>query len=382
MNPIVKKKPVLLQVLPALESGGVERGTIDIANAAANNGFTSLVVSAGGRMLKNNSSKLFTHIELPLNTKNYFAIKKNSKKIEDIINEYDVDIVHARSRAPAWSAYLAAQNTETTFITTFHGTYGLSGIGKKKYNSVMTKGNKVIAVSEFIARHIQDNYHTYSKNIEIIHRGVDLDIFNSENVSTARTLQILEQSRLPEDAPIILLPGRITEWKGQLQLIEAIKKIRHLKFYCILVGDDKRGGRYRNKLEKAIKKYQLSRMVRIMPNVSDMAALYKISDIVISASTHPEAFGRVSTEAQAMGRMLIATDHGGSKETVIHDNTGWLVEPRNPQAMADSIAHVLSITPMERAVIAENAINNIHSNFSLEKMQNKTLELYRSLLDD
>jgi glycosyltransferase involved in cell wall biosynthesis len=382
MNPIVKKKPVLLQVLPALESGGVERGTIDIANAAANNGFQSLVVSAGGRMLKNNSSKLFTHIELPLNTKNYFSIKANSKKIEDIINEYDVDIVHARSRAPAWSAYWAAQNTGTKFITTFHGTYGLSGLGKKKYNSVMTKGNKIIAVSEFIARHIQDNYHTYSKNIEIIHRGIDLDIFNSENVNTARTLQILEQSRLPEDVPIILLPGRITEWKGQLQLIEAIKKIRHLKFYCILVGDDKRGGRYRKKLEHAIKKYHLSNMVRIMPNVSDMAALYKISDIVISASTHPEAFGRVSTEAQSMGRMLIATDHGGSKETVIHNDTGWLVEPRNPQAMADAIKHVLSITPMERAVIAENAIKNIRSNFSLEKMQDKTLQLYHSLLDD
>jgi glycosyltransferase involved in cell wall biosynthesis len=377
--------PVLLQVLPALRSGGVERGTIDIANAAAAAGFTSIVASAGGGM-EAKLSKNVKHILLPLNKKGYFALKSNAKLLQKLIEEHEVDIVHARSRGPAWSAWWALQKSShpAHFLTTFHGTYGLSGLFKKAYNRVMLKGERVIAVSRFIREHIMANYGLNGvelNKITVIHRGVDLDIFNTDAVSTERLLGMVANLKLPDDVPIIMLPGRITEWKGQLLLVEALKQLPHRDFYCMLVGDDVREGNYRKKLFRTIDKAGLRANVRVMDPIADIVAAYMLSDVVVSASTKPEAFGRVAVEAQAMGRMLVATDHGGSSETVIPNRTGWLVKPNDPKAMAAAIEEALNLTKDERKERADAAIAHVRAHFSLPRMCELTLEVYRDLMN-
>lgn len=381
----VSKFPVLLQVLPSLRSGGVERGTIDIARAAAKAGWISLVVSEGGAMVNQLEAAGATHITLPLETKSRMKMKINAKRLEEIIKEYDVDIVHARSRAPAWSAYWATRKTKTPFITTFHGTYGLRGLFKKRYNSVMTKGDRVIAVSNFIANHIKQNYAITAveeQKIRVIHRGVDLNVFDPEKITTPRLLEVAGKLNLPDGVPVILLPGRITEWKGQLFLLEALKEMPHRDFYCLMAGDDKRGGAYRKKLDRMINKWKLRNCVRIVDNVQDIAAAYKLSDVVVSASTEPEAFGRVAPEAEAMGRMVIATNHGGACETVIDGKTGWLVEPNNVEQLRDALVEALSMDSDGWKERADNAMRFVRENFSLDKMCNDTLSLYYELLSE
>ncbi|MCD6036029.1 MAG: cotSA [Rickettsiales bacterium] len=374
--------PVLLQLLPALRSGGVERGTIDIANAAAKAGFISLVASEGGGM----ESRLTAgaeHIHLPLDTKNWFQLKKNAQAIEQIIRERGVNIVHARSRGPAWSAYWATRNTGTPFVTTFHGVYGLDLPFKRLYNSVMTRGDRVIAVSQFVADHIRDNYGltaTELQKVKVIHRGVDLDIFNREAMTTERILGKLASLNIPDDLPIIMLPGRITEWKGHVLLLKALNELPHRNFYCLMVGDDKRDGAYRRKLTRLINQYHFRNNVRVVGNIPDIASAYMLSDVVVSASTKPEAFGRVMAEAQAMGRMVVATNHGGSRETIISGKTGWLVEPNNPKALADAINEAINLTKDERAEKADAAIEQVRAHFSLEKMCSQTLEVYHDVL--
>lgn len=381
MNDISTKKPVILQILPALSSGGVERGTIDIARAIADQGWGSLVASSGGKMVGQLASCGAEHIELPLNSKNIFTISKNRDAIKQVIEEYNVDIVHVRSRAPAWSAYLATKdNDDVTLMSTFHGTYGTSGIGKKWYNSVMLKGKKTIAVSHFIKDHIQSNYQGYDTDIETIHRGVDVEHFNPASISTERTLQMTAKLNVPDDLPVILLPGRITSWKGQLSFIEALHEIEHKNFYCLIIGDATKHPSYKDKLDSAIEKYNLRNHVRILPDMMDIAAAYKISDLVVSSSLRPEAFGRVIPEAQAMGRLVIATEHGGSCETVIHSETGWLITPGDAKAMAKAIDHALTLSKEKREQITSRAIEHIRENFSLQAMCDKTIKVYQDVL--
>ncbi|MEM7616920.1 MAG: glycosyltransferase family 4 protein [Pseudomonadota bacterium] len=380
-------KKTILQILPALNSGGVERGTIDIARAIVDNGWQSLVASAGGKMINQVKSVGATHIELPLATKNPFKILKNKRRIIDIIKKYNVDIVHARSRAPAWSCYLACkelseQNHPVKFITTFHGTYKNQNPLKKLYNSVMVKSIHVIAVSEFIKKHIIDNYGLYSKNITVIHRGVDVEYFNSDNIKSARTLEAASKLRLPDDVPIILLPGRITNWKGQLFLLKSLTRLSHKNYYCLIIGAYQSHMSYYNKLKKFIKKNKLQQNVRIMEDVSDIATIYKMSDIIISSSLRPEAFGRIAIEGQAMGRLVIATNHGGSCETIINNKTGWLVDVDDTKKMADAIENAIGLTKDERKLIYNAAIENIQNNFTLKQMCDNTINLYSKILSE
>ena len=382
MNDLSVKKPVILQILPALDSGGVERGTIDIASAIAKEGWRSLVASSGGKMIGQLASCGAEHIELPLQSKNLWTILQNKKALEKIIAEYGVDIVHVRSRAPAWSAYLATKhNDHVEFMTTFHGTYGTKGMGKKKYNAVMLKGRKTIAVSHFIKDHIETNYKGFNAEIETIHRGVDVDYFNPANISTERTLQMTSHLDLPDEVPVILMPGRVTSWKGQLTLIEALHEISHRNFYCLIIGDATKHPSYKEKLDHAIEKFKLRSNVRILPDVLDIAAAYKISDLVVSPSLRPEAFGRVIPEAQSMGRLVIASDHGGSKETVIHSETGWLIAPGDAKAMAKAIDHALNLPKDKRTLMTQKATEHIRTNFSLQTMCDKTINVYKRLLE-
>jgi len=375
-----KKKPVILQVLPELNAGGVERGTIELAKALQISDFTPLVASAGGNMVKQLTSAHVEHITLPLASKNPFTIWKNGKRLAKVIKEKNVDIIHARSRAPAWSCYFAAKKTGCKFITTFHGVYSRGSELKNDYNSIMTKGAHVIAISEFIEKHIKKYYGVKANNITVIHRGADLAQFDRKLVPERRILQMDKALRIEHDKPIILLPGRITRWKGHEFLIDALSKIDKYSFRCLIVGDLNKHPKYVQQLDKKIENAGLSSIVRIVHNVTDMPALYSLVDIVVSASLRPEAFGRISIEAQAMERMTVATNHGGSCETIIDGKTGWLVEPGDADGLAKILEKLLKISPRRRKTITSAAKEHVKNNFSLESMTKATIELYKKLL--
>lgn len=373
------KQPVILQVLPELRSGGVERGTIEIARAISQAGGVSLVASSGGAMSGQLNKCGATHITLPLASKNPFTMWVNSLRLAGIIRKYNVDIIHARSRAPAWSAWLAAKKTGCRFVTTFHGTYGIQNKWKRKYNSIMTKGDRVIAVSNFIAEHIRQNYEIDEQKLRVIHRGVDLQLFNPKTHSTQHMIELCKQWRLPEELPLILFPGRFARWKGQEVFIKALAKLPHRNFFAVLLGDDKGHESYREEIEKIIVDLKLEGYVRIAKHTHYITEAYMLSKLVVATSIEPEAFGRVVLEAQAMGKPVIATDHGGPQETVIDKETGLLVPPNDTKMLALAIDNVLSMSPDLQKQVERDAIKNA-KNFSLDKMCEKTIAVYKELL--
>lgn len=375
--------PAVLQILPRLETGGVERGTIEIADALRNAGARPIVVSAGGPMERELERMDAVHIRMPVASKNPFRIWRNIDALVDVIKRYDVKLVHARSRAPAWTARAAARRCGVPFVTTFHGTYNRGPFGiKTPYNAIMAAGDRVIAISNFIARHIQEHYRVPQERIRIIPRGVDLNRFDPAKVSPERMIALANQWRLREDLPVIMLPGRLTRWKGQLVLIEALARLGRQDLICLLVGSDQGRARYRAQLEAAVADKGLQGVVHIVNGCNDMAAAYLLTDWVISASTDPEAFGRVVVEAQAMGRPVIATRHGGALETVIPGETGWLVAPGDPGEMAAAIGNAIDTPPEVRARMAEASQTRAREEFSRQLMCERTLAVYAELLGD
>ncbi|MDH5772639.1 MAG: glycosyltransferase family 4 protein, partial [Rhodospirillaceae bacterium] len=347
----------ILQVLPALgSSGGVERGTIEIAGCISERGWNSLVTSNGGARVHQLARSGAKHFEMPLHSKNPITMWLNVGRLVKLIKQENVDLVHARSRAPAWSAYRACKKTGVPFITTFHGTYGAKGELKRSYNKVMTKGERVIAISSFIAGHLKRIYGVAADRIRVIHRGVDIATFDPAKVSAERVVQLASAWRLEEGLPVVMLPGRLTRWKGQSIFIQAVARLGRKDIRCVLVGSDQGRSGYRKELEKQISRLDLDGVVRIVDNCDDMPAAYMLADVVISASTDPEAFGRIVTEAQALGRPIIAPDHGGARETIIEGETGWLVEPGNEEQLAKAIGHALDLDKDIRQKMADNAM--------------------------
>ncbi len=373
------KPPVILQVLPELRSGGVERGTIEIARAIIQAGGKAIVASSGGAMVSQLLHSGALHVKLPLKRKDPISLWLNRKRLAKLIREHQVDIVHARSRAPAWSAYYAAKDAGCRFMTTFHGTYGLQNEWKKKYNAIMTRGERVIAISHFIADHIKANYEMDASRMRIIHRGVDLKLFNLQNHSLLRLIELTKEWRLPDAMPLILFPARITRWKGQDVFLRAIAALPHRNFFAVILGDDKGHENYRAELEKLIVELQLEGHVRIAKHTHQITEAYRLARVIVATSIEPEAFGRVVLEAQAMGRPVIATNHGGPMETVIPDTTGWLVTPGNVDQLSARIDYALRMDQKELEWMGEQAIQNAQ-NFSLDTMAAKTIDVYKELL--
>ncbi len=383
------KKTVLMQILPALESGGVERGTVDIAKTLKKAEFEPIVVSAGGVLVYQLREAKINHITLPVNSKNPITIFRNIKKLEKLITEHKVDIVHVRSRAPMWSAYYACKNTGTKLVSTVHGTYSLkflrwnNFLPKRFYNSVMLRADKIIVVSNFIKNYLVENYYGkyagFADKVMVIQRGVDLKSFDAEKVSKNRIIDLITKWNLPEDKKIIMLPARFTAWKGHEFLIDALAQVKG-NFCCIFVGSDHGHGKFRKKIEEKVVKSQLSGKVRVMGICKDMSAAYAVSHAVISSSVRPEAFGRVAIEAQAMGRIIIATKIGGSLETIIDKKTGFLVELNDSKKFAEVIDKILNLSEEEAKEIGKAARKHVEENFSNEKMCEETLKVYRSLL--
>ena len=377
-----EQKPVVLQVLPELEHGGVETGTVEIASALAEHGITNFVASAGGRMVHDLEKIKVPHFTLPLKTKNPLKLYLNSLKLEKIIKENGINIVHARSRAPAWSAYWAAKRAGVRFLTTFHGTYGLGPKGIKKfYNRVMTYGDLVIAISNHIKKHMMDNYHVDEKKIRLIHRCVDIAKFSPEAVSKERIINTIRDNNLPEDLPIITLVGRLTHWKGQHLLLEALAKMKNRDFYCLIVGSDQGRVKYTNELKELVKKYDLEGKVKFIGQSFDIPALLMVSDIVLSTSIEPEAFGRAAIEGQAMGKIVIASNIGGSLENTINNVSGILFESNNADALAAALDRALAMPEEEKRKMSAAAIKNVKDNFTKQIMCDKTIAVYNELMN-
>ncbi|MEX2644561.1 MAG: glycosyltransferase family 4 protein [Acetobacterales bacterium] len=372
--------PTILQVLPRLETGGVERGTVDIARAIVEAGGRALVASAGGGLVRELERCGAEHVTLPVHSKQPWTVYRNVARLAELVRSEDVHLVHARSRAPAWSACYAARQTGRPFLTTFHGTYSGKSALKRAYNAVMIRGELVIAISEFIGLHVMEFYGVPRERVRVIHRGVDLDLFDPDAVSAERIIQLATAWRIPDDMPVIMLPGRLTRWKGQTVVIEAIEKLGRRDVRCLLIGPDQGRVRYRGELEDMIRGRGLEDIVHIIDDCRDIPAAMMLADVVISASTDPEAFGRVVAEAQAMGRPVIATDHGGAREVVIAGETGWLTPPADPAALANALDRVLQLDSDGREQLARRAIAHVRAKFSREQMCARTLSVYDEVL--
>lgn len=366
----------ILQVCPALESGGIEQGTLDMAIAVQRAGHHSIVASNGGKMTKFLEAAGIEHIQLPLHQKSPIKIYTNAFALSQLIPEKNVTLVHARSRAPIWAAAMATRKTKTPFVTSCHSPHGAGFLGlKKAYNGGFIYGDKIIAVSDFIADYLKANYVFPEEKLQVIHRGIDTDRFDPQAISTDTIQALKTQWRLPQNKTLILLPGRITRWKGQHVLLSALTQLQDLPVHAVIVGRTE-SETYFAELQKAIHTHQLQDCVTFTGACEEMPTAYALADIVLSTSTKPEAFGRVAVEAQAMGKPIIATQLGATAETITNQETGLLIAPNDPKTLAEAIKHVIN---HPSALSAETARKQVLNTFSKKTMCEKTLALYATL---
>ncbi len=377
-----QNKPVILQIIPSLGAGGAEQGCIDVAAEIVRSGATSIVVSNGGHRVPEILRAGSTHIDLPVHSKNPFVMWRNIGRLRKIIRDHNVDIVHARSRAPAWSAWKACDGETARFMTTCHAPFNISGSAKKFYNSSIARGERVIAISNYVREYLLQNYDINDDNIRVIHRGVAIEKFHPSVVAPTSLIKISQEWRLPDDCTIVLMPGRLTRWKGQSVLIDAMAKLKNKEAFCVMVGDDQGRAEYRKELEDMIVSKNLEGRVRIIGHCSDMPCAYMLANVVVSASIEPEGFGRIPIEAQAMGRPVIATRHGGAMETIIEGQTGWLVPPGEADALAQAIDEALSMDPETKAMMATHEMIHVAENFTKTKMVEDTMDVYAELLSE
>ena len=378
----------VLQVIPKLGYGGAETGCYDIAHYLPENNCESFIVTSGGELLKFVDKKKVKVIRLPVDSKNPLLIFFNSLALIWIILYNNISIVHARSRAPAWSCYLATILTGRKFVTTFHGTYNFENKLKKFYNSVMVKSDLIIAGSNFIFSHIKENYSKYfdvNKRLRVIFRGINVDYFDPTTKLESDEKKLLKQWEIKKDKKIILLPGRLTSWKGQELFIEAINLVNielgYEAFYVVILGSEQGRDLYKKKLIRQAEQFRMNKQVKFIDHCKDMALAYKISDIIVSASTEPEAFGRVAVEAQSMEKPIIASNIGGSNETVIDEKTGYLFEAGNAKELCQKILKVLYLDENTLKLIGTEGRKNIVKKFNVEKMCFSTYSEYKKILN-
>ena len=378
----------VLQVIPKLGYGGAETGCYDIAHYLSENNCGSFIVTSGGELLKFVNKKKVKVFRLPVHSKNPLLVIMNFILLVGIILLHNISIVHARSRAPAWSCFLATKVTGRKFVTTFHGTYNFQNNLKKFYNSVMVRAHLIIAGSNFIFSHIKENYTKYldaKKKLLVIFRGINVDYFDPTTKLDNDEKKLLKEWQIEKDKKIILLPGRLTGWKGQEVFIEAINLVNtelgYEAFYAVILGSDQGRDLYKKKLIRLTEQYRLINQVKFIDHCKDMALAYKVSDIVVSASIEPEAFGRVAVEAQSMERPIIASNIGGSNETIIDEKTGFFFESNNAKSLSKKILKVLSMDETLLQSIGKEGRKNIIQKFNVEKMCFSTYSEYKRILN-
>lgn len=377
----VRGAPTVLQVLPALVSGGVERGTVDVARALVEAGWRALVVSRGGPMVHELERVGARHIALPVYAKNPLLWRSTFDALVDLIWQEGVDLVHARSRMPAWLAWRAARRNRVPFVTTFHQRPAAANAAKRLYNSVMVRGDRVIAISHYVADRLLNEYGLDPARLRVIPRGVDLSLFDPDKVTAERLIRLSDRWRIPDGVPVVMLPARVTQWKGHGLLVDALARLERGSCHCLMVGEDEGRRSVKAALEPRIAKLGLTPHIHFVGRCDDMPAAYKLADVVVSASLDPEPFGRVMIEAQAMGRPIVAADHGGARETVLPGETGWLVKPGDPGALADGIRAALTLDGDGRRRLSERAVGHVREHFSRYQMCARTLAVYSELLD-
>ena len=378
----------VLQVIPKLGYGGAETGCYDIAHYLPENNCESFIVTSGGELLKFVDKKKVKVITLPVHSKNPLLIIFNSLALIGIILFHNISIIHARSRAPAWSCLLASKLTGRKFVTTFHGTYNFNNNFKKFYNSVMVRSNLIIAGSNFIFSHIKEKYSNYldaEKKLRVIFRGINVDYFDPTTKMEEDEKKLLNKWEIKKDKKIILLPGRLTSWKGQEVFIEAINLVNidlgYEAFNVVILGNDQGRDLYKKKLIRLAEQYRMKNQIRFIDHCKDMALAYKVSDIVVSASIEPEAFGRVAVEAQSMEKPIIASNIGGSNETIIDEKTGFLFESGNAKSLSQKILKVLNLDETSLKSIGAEGRKNIIQKFNVEKMCFSTYSEYKRIIN-
>ena len=372
----------ILQILPSLQMGGVERGTIEIARALKEAGIPNAVASAGGPMVESLERLGVPHFTLPLKSKNPFTIRANAGRIAALAKKEGVTLMHVRSRAPAWSTHWASRKCGIPWISTFHGVYGTTpGFLKIPYNRIMLKALRTICVSDYVLRHVLDTYGADPAKLVRIHRGADTEAFCPDRISPEKIYKKkCMQYHFPEELPVITLPGRLTFWKGQTVFLEALTLMRHKKLGVLFIGSDQGRTAYSDYLREQASKLPDETKVVFRDHTHEMQKVYALSDIVVNASSaQPEAFGRTIPEAQAMGRLVVATAHGGACETIEDGKTGWLVPPGDAQALATRLDEILDMTEAQKDAVRTAAVESVRANFSTAKMCAATLDLYREL---
>jgi glycosyltransferase involved in cell wall biosynthesis len=378
----------VLQVIPKLGYGGAETGCYDIAHYLPENNCKSFIITSGGELTKFIDKEKVRLIKLPVHSKNPLLIFFNAIILVGIILFFNISIVHARSRAPAWSCFFATKLTRRKFVTTFHGTYNFSGKLKKFYNSIMVRSDLVIAGSNFIFSHIKENYSEFlrlKKKFLVIFRGINVDYFDSSTKLEVDENKLLEKWGIKKEKKIILVPGRLTSWKGQEMCIEAINLVKielgYEAFHVIILGSDQGRDLYKKKLLRLSEQYRLTNQIKFIDHCDDMALAYKVSDVVISPSIEPEAFGRVAVEAQSMEKLIIASNIGGSNETIINEKTGFLFEAGNADSLSKKIISAITMDEMSLKLMGKEGRKNVIKKFNVEKMCFSTYSEYKRLLN-
>ena len=384
----MSSKLKVLQVIPKLGYGGAETGCYDLAHYLSENSCVSYIVTSGGELIKFIDKKKVKLIKLPVQSKNPILMLFNAIALVFIILFYNISIVHARSRAPAWSCLLATKLTGRKFVTTFHGTYNFNNSLKKFYNSIMVRSNLIIAGSNFIFSHINNNYSKYlglKKKFLVIFRGINVDYFNPSTTLEYEENQLLKDWGLSSDRKIILMPGRLSRWKGQEIFIEALnlvnKELGYKSFYAVILGSDQGRNVYTKKIKRLAEQYRIKEHLKFIECCKNMPLAYKISDLVVSPSIEPEAFGRVAVEAQSMEKPIIASDIGGSNETIINNKTGFLFKSGSAEDLSKKIIEVLNSDESTLKSMGIEGRKNIINKFNVEKMCFSTYSEYKKLLN-
>lgn len=389
-----KSRPTILQIIPQLDTGGAERTVLEMADAIVQSGGRALVLCEPGRLVGEARAHGAEVIEFPAKTKNPARILLNARRIATLIEREGIDIVHARSRAPAWSAYLAAKKTGTAFVTTYHGAYSEKGRLKNYYNGVMARSHIVIANSRYTADIIKTRYGTPDERVRVIYRGIDEARFAVTAIEPERIAALRVQWGVPAQARIVLQVARLTAWKGQAVVVEALRELMkrtdnstYRDVHVVMAGDAQGRGGYVEGLREAVAAARLEDRVHIVGHVDDVPAAYLAAHVTVVASTEPEAFGRAAAEAQAMGCPIIATRIGAPPETVKaapevarSEITGWLIPPGDAPALAAALADALGMDAGERAELGARARRHVHRSFTLANLQRQTLEVYDGLI--
>ena len=384
----MSSKLKVLQVIPKLGYGGAETGCFDIAHYLFENNCSSFLITNGGPLTKFINKKKVKYIRLPVNSKNPIIMLLNTILISIIVFFYNIDIIHARSRAPAWSCFLASKITRKKFVTTFHGTYNFKSKIKKFYNSVMLRSDLVIAGSNFIFSHIKENYEEYlnnSKKFLVIFRGINIDYFDASTTFTEDEDKLFKSWNLEVEKKTILLPGRITEWKGHEMFIEAMNKINiqlgHKSFKAVILGSDQGRDLYKKKLIRLVEQYRMNDQIKFVDHCENMPLAYKISDLIVSTSIEPEAFGRIAVEAQSMEKPIIASNLGGSKETIVNYKTGILFDAGDSDDLSKKIIEFFNFDKSTIEQMGKEGRKNVSAKFNVEKMCFSTYSEYKKLIN-